>query len=301
MPEATEAPPVVTTPPVVVTTPTPLFAGKFKTAEDLDKGYREVRKTIADKHGLDPLPENVTLIGDGGLFKDAATLEEAYKKSARLIGVRGQDEKPPPAGDLKIEAGDDKTAIEDSADVPTLVEKAGLKMSELAEQFTTTGDLSDEQYAAIRKARPSLSKADIKFIAEGMASKAVLQQQTQAAIRTEAIKLVGGEQQLGSLLHADTLSKFMSPAEIKDAGRRLADPTLAVGTVKDLQARYSAHVGASGGSVIAGSAPTGQSLPKSSAEFVKIVDRAAGGDRAAMAMLESIPQTHIDTWKVKVS
>lgn len=278
-----------------------VFAGKFNSPQALEQGYREVRKTVADKHGIDPLADTVKLVGEGGMFKDHGALEEAYKKSSRLIGVKVDAEAPKPTGELKIDApkvdGEAPPLTDDAPDVPALVLKAGLTIEALTEQFTKNGDLTPEQYDAIRKARPSLTRGDIKTIADGMAAKAVLAQQAQTQIRADAIKAVGGEQQLATLLNKETLKEFVNEEEMADFNRRLANPKLAIGAVNDLNARYNAHIGASGRGVIAGGLAAGQSHPKSAAEFSRLVDRAAAGDASAIAVINATPQSVIDSWR----
>lgn len=95
-------------------TPTPeekLYAGKFKTPEDLEKAYTEAQRALTRKS------------------QEAA---EA-KKGQQFIPEKQEPVEP------------------EISDVNTLVSKSGLNPSELADYFNEHGDLSDEHIAALQK------------------------------------------------------------------------------------------------------------------------------------------------------
>lgn len=292
-------------PPVEAPKTETLFAGKYKSPEELEKGFREIRKTNSDKFGIEPLSEAAVLTGDKGVFKDHAALEAAYKAQERLAGMGTREAKSEPKPDaksvpnqpeIKIESRSGNTDPPDSdEDVPTLVSKAGLKMDDLEKQFIEKGDLTDEQYAAIRKARPSLSKSDIKFIANGMVAQAKLGQQIKSQTYQEAVKTAGGETQLKTLLHEDTLKQFYSPEEIADLSRRVTNPALAIGAIKDIMARHSAHVG-SGGNVIKGDSIPSSGPATSREEYVKLCNLAARGDASAESRVKATSLEQINNW-----
>lgn len=260
----------------------PKFAGKFTDEKALAKGINELRGTL----GYTPLANP---IGEDGTYKTPEEAEADYKALSKLIGAKAPA-KPPdgkPAEPLKI--GD----VDVEADVPTILTKAGLQLTDLEQQFIKDGDLTDEQYKAIQKARPSLTKPDIKLIAEGMAAKAILAGNAVNTAKSEAAQIAGGEEQLATLLQS--ASSFLTPTERDDFNRRLQDPKLTVSAVKDLAARHAQAVGAGGG-IVRGGTPAGPSLPKNSTEFSKLVQRASAGDQSAISIINATPQEHINKW-----
>ena len=80
----------------------------------------------------------------------------------------------------------------------------------------------------------------------------------------------------------------MTPAEIKDAGRRLADPSLAIGTVRDLAARYEAHAGRPS-TIVTGDARPQPRRISTIAEFREATRRAEQGDEAAARAIMETP------------
>ena len=277
------------------------FAGKFKTPEALETGYREVRKTIAEKHGLDTIPDNAVLVGDKGLFKDHAALEAAYKKTERLVGVateppKNKAETPPKDAGLGIKPNEVPLEDED-VDLPATVSKAGLKMDELEKQFAEHGKLTDEQYAAIKKVRPGMSKRDINDVAEGLAAKGALRQRVVTELRGKIVEMVGGEQQLETLRNEEVAKEYLTPAEIKDFNRRIEDPALALGAYSELNRRYAAHVqkGGNGGSPVAGDGIRSTGPIKSAAEFRELSRKSAMGDAAATARIMATPNDVLES------
>ena len=263
------------------------LAGKFESPEALAKGINEIR----GKLGAEPL---ANVIGEGGTYKDANEAATGYKELERVLGglkpAKTLDPKTP-VEPLKL-----GEASEAEADVPQILTKAGLVQADLEKQWLEHGELTDEQYAAIHKARPSLTKGDVKLIASGMAAQAVVRNQAVAATVSEAEKIVGGTEQLKNLLNS--AGQFITDkAEQADFNRRLADPKLAVGAVRDLAARHAAEVGAGRSQpLITGGSPAGPALPKNLTEFNVIIKKAARGDASAMATLNAVPQSTIDKW-----
>jgi len=264
------------------------LAGKFIDADALANGINNLRSKI----GAEPLSK---VIGEDGTYKDAADAERAYKELERISGSLRPKPDGKPVDPLKI--GD---PVNDDADITQVLSKAGLEQSQLEKSWTESGDLTTEQYEAIRRVKPSLSKGDIKLIAQGMAAQSVIKNQTVQAAINEAEGVVGGKEQLQNLL-SSAVNFVTDKAELEDFNRRLADPKLAVGAVRDLAARHAAEVGSGRSApLVRGSAPSGPAIPKSSAEFTSIVKRAAQGDANARAVLLATPQSVIDSWKVVV-
>lgn len=266
-------------------TPAPKLAGKYDTPDALEKGIREIRT----KTGFEPLPDSLKLIGEGGLYADAAAAEREYKRMESLLGGPKPAAKP---AELSI-TPNQVAEPEGDLDIPAMVTKAGLKMEDLESQFTEKGDLTEEQYAAIRKARPGLTKGDIKAIAEGMAAKAALRTQAMEKVVGEAQSLAGGEQQLAMLrtwaaqnIAPERLAKFN--AQVK------ADPTFYPEMVRIIAAEHSAAVGAGKAQpLIAGVAGNAMTTPPSPAEYKELEKRALAGDKAAQARILAMPSVRL--------
>lgn len=263
------------------------FAGKFNDADALASGINHLRTRI----GAEPLAK---VIGEDGTYKDAGDAERAYKELERLAGsIRKPDNKP--VDPLKI-----GEPVSEEADITKIISTAGLNQTDLEKTWMEKGDLTDEQYDAIKKAKPSLTKGDIKLIAQGMAAQATIKNQTVQTAILEAEGVVGGKEQLQNLL-SQAVNFVTDKAELEDFNRRLADPKLAVGAVRDLAARHATEIGAGRSApLIRGSTPSGPAVPKSAAEFHQIVKRASYGDAQARAILMATPQSVIDSWKVVV-
>lgn len=270
-------------------TPTPKYAGKFADEAALATGINNIRTRL----GAEPL---ANVLGEGGTYKTPAEAEIEYKALERLAGSIKPAAKPDgkPTEPLKIAT---EAPAEADQDVPAILTKAGLNQADLETTWQEKGDLTPEQYDAIRKARPSLTKGDIKLIAQGMAATAIVRNQSVEASIAESQKVVGGKEQLDNLL-ASAKSFVTDAAELADFNRRLSDPKLAVGAVRDLAARHAAEVGAGRSQpLLRGGTPAGPAIPKSSAEFTKLVDRASRGDAAALAVINATPQSTIDGWR----
>jgi hypothetical protein len=267
----------------------PKFAGKFNDAEALATGINHLRTRI----GAEPLAR---VIGEDGTYRDAGEAERAYKELERLAGsLKPKVPDGKPTDPLKI-----SDPINEEADVTKILSKAGLDQVELEKSWIEKGDFTEAQYEAILKARPTLTKGDVKLIAQGMAAQAVIKNQTVQAAIMEAENVVGGKDQLQNLL-ASAATFVTDKAELADFNRRLSDPKLTAGAVRDLAARHAAEVGAGRSTpIVRGSSPAGPVVPKSSAEFTAIVKRAAQGDANARAILMATPQSVIDSWKVVV-
>lgn len=95
-----------------------LLAGKYKTAEDLEKGYLELQKKLGGQP--DPKPD-----GESQETPEGGETAEAEPQAA---------ETPPPP-----------------ATIDEVLTRAGLAQDDLATRFTEHGSLSDEQYEALAK------------------------------------------------------------------------------------------------------------------------------------------------------
>ena len=264
-------------------TKSPLLAGKYADRSALEKGIREARKAA----GFEAIPDKFPIIGEDGLFTDDAAGEREYKRLETLIaqGKKPQEPKPGEAAQALKIGGD---PLPENADVPTIIARAGLKIEDVVKQFTEKGDLTDEQYKAIRAKRPGLSNADIKFIAEGLQAKSVLAEQAISKARNEAANVVGGMPQLESLL---TQAKtFVPESEQAGLNAMLQNPATAVAAVKVLKQMHADHIGAGGAQpIINGTAggPAAHNI-KTFAEYKDLERRAKNGDESAWKTLATI-------------
>lgn len=257
-PAAPQAPPTTPqpsapAPTAIPTTPaeTPkVYAGKFKSIEDLEKGYTELQKHLSSTRPQ-PKPEM-----------------------------------------MQIESIPD--AIED-ADIPTLIERAGLKTDEIEGHWKEHGRLTDEQYAAIRKKAPGMSNKLINDMAEGLVAKTELMQVRRQQIRSECAQILGGEDQLKSLLNA--ASTFVPPDELPAMNRLLADPKTAKSAIRVLQQMHADSVGAGKSKpLIGGSTMPGGGPARSMDEYNALIAAVARGDQGARARIMATSPDDIEKW-----
>lgn len=237
--------------------------GKFKNPEALETGYNNLRENM----GLEKVD---ALVGEKGQYRDHLALDRAYLDLEKLQGSRKPAEKPgetkPPvdSGKLDIEthAGDD-----DSIDVPTIIERSGLKLEDLESQWNEHGALTDEQYAAIRKADPSLKnvskgvlKAMVDQAAKGMILEAEAVSQARAQLHGKLAEKLGVEpSKLVDTLR--TMGASVPAGEREAINKALNDSSLAELAVEKIIA-YHRNANGAGGSKPAipgdaGNAPAG--------------------------------------------
>lgn len=270
------------TPPAGTEAPAPSqkYAGKYETPEALENGLREIRGAM----GLEPVPDDAKLIGT--MYKDPDAAARDYVRMQRMMSQGKHKVGDPP---LAIENPSTNGGQDDADyDVPDLIKKAGLDMAAVEKQYLEAGDLTAEQYAAIRKANPGLSKAAIKAIADGQAAKAQLRQHAQQAVVGEAQQIAGGKEQL------DNLRQWAAtniPQERLDRLNKqvVADPTFYPEMIRLLRSEHADAVGAGRASpLINGSNPTITSKPLTGDDWRRVRDAAMNGDPAAIARIRAM-------------
>jgi hypothetical protein len=224
------------TPPPSPTSPPPedssKFAGKYDTPEALEQGIVEARNKI----GLAQIPDGTHIIGD--MYGDVTSAEMAYKDLESIIGKISAP-KPPTAA---AEPADAETPLEikepvegEELTVEQILSKADLDPQDLQSHWAEHGNLSDEQYAALKKQNYTKPMVD-----QYLRGQAAVTQMTVAAAtdaRQNAINLVGGENQMNNLL---TQAVEMIPANQHEAfNARLKDPGQVEGAVRELMQRHS--------------------------------------------------------------
>lgn len=230
-------------PPPVSSDDVSFGGGKYKTPDALEQGFNELRGSM----GLDKI--DGPLVGDKGLFRDHVALDKAYL-DLQKIQSRGKpagDAKPKPSdakpgdkpGELSIDADDS------DIDVDNILERSGLKFDALEEQWTKSGKLTDEQYAAIRKVNPGLSKKMIDHIAKGMVLEAQATASAQIALHEKlATKLNVTRAELQQTLI--TMGASVPAAERKALNEALNDSRFAELAVEKIVAYHRAATGSDG-------------------------------------------------------
>lgn len=271
---AAQAAPVVIPAPGAPPAAPVLLAGKYVDSPALQKGIREGVKHLA---GSDLLPDG-ELVGPGKFFADDAAAEAYYKGKIEPAIKQPKAAPAAPASTEPLKIGGEP--LPENADVPTIIAKAGLKTDELVKGFTETGDLTPEQYKAIRGVRPGLSNADIKFIAEGLQAKAALTAQVVAKARSEAATAAGGAEQLSALLNA--AKSFVPEAEQAGMNAMLQNPATSVAAVKVLRQMHADSVGAGGSTPAINGTANGPAATITSRAALKALEaRAMAGDASA--------------------
>jgi hypothetical protein len=172
------------------------------------------------------------LIGEGGAYGSQPEAEAAYRTYTKVIQSRGKAPTTPAApadpakpADPAAPAATPNTEAQPLAigkptanpeaepeDVVGIVAKSGLKMEDLVKSFTDTGDLTEDQYTALRGVRKNLGKSDIKLIAEGWAAKATALSMQRTAIKAKLSASAGSEAQMQTILN--DVGALLSPQEI---------------------------------------------------------------------------------------
>lgn len=279
-------PPVVSAPPSPVATPTPPsapLAGKYADQAALEKGIREAWTKV----GLPGLPaEGSPLIGQGAMFGSVDDAVAGYKKIERLIAPSANQPTPPatPPAPALPQIGEPASATDEDMTTVGLIQKAGLNGNDVMAQFGKDGKLTDEQYAAIRKAHPGVSKA---MLNEHLALLHRDFSRTIAEVKSKASEMAGGEQKFQTLL-AWAGSQYKGE-ELANMNRMLADPTTTVAAVKIMLHDYATSGGTTQTKpIIAGApgAPTGK--PANAAEMAALMARVQSGDPSAIATLNAM-------------
>lgn len=295
MPDAPAAPaaPAPAAPaPAAPASNTTLFAGKYKTPDDLQKGIREAWKAT----GLPGAPaEGQNLIGQGAMFATTEEAETGYKKFEALIpkgpAAPATPASPPaaPTGLPQIGAPADAAAEpDDELDTATLLVKSGLNGDELTAQFAKEGKLTADQVAAIRKANPSLKTIPTKLLNEHMALVVGNHQKTVAEVLGQMHTLAGGKDKFDVLL--DWAAGSYKPQEMAALNTRLRNTATAVAATKEMLFDYSTKVGANGTAPLIGASTGGSTVtkPTNLVEYTALVERMKSGDKNALAIFEQL-------------
>lgn len=194
-----------------------VYAGKFKSEDDLYKGVTELRKQLE-------LPEFK--------YSDPAIAEAEYSSLQKVYGKIGQAKGQP----TKLSVGDLPT-IPDDFDMQSAAAKTGLNKEEVYKHYTEKGDLSDEHFAAIRKEYPWMSRKVAANLIEGEIAKAQVQALAKAQVVTQAIDEVGGDDAWKTI--SAWASEKLDPKVKADINKRLDNSSTTVSAARELAYLYS--------------------------------------------------------------
>lgn len=212
-----------------------------------------------------------------GKFKSVEDLAASYKSLEAKLGER----KPEP---LKIS----EPQVDDDAGIAKTVESVGLGLPELAAEFSKSGKLTDDQYAKFKA--KGFGRAYVDDMAKGLVAQEALRASHQAEAVRSASEAAGGTDKLDALLKE--AKTFLNSAEIPDFERRINDPRLASGAVRDLAARHREAVGAGKAKPLVEGAPSsGSSMPKTAKEAMSLAERVFKGDPEAIKIMAEARRT----------
>ena len=274
-----------TPPPTTPTGGAVKFAGKYETPEAFEKGFREGAKAA----GLN-IRDNIKLHGDGGMFENITAAEDAYKNIERMITAKGQSSTTPTGTNQtsQLPLPEDEPVDED-ADLDAIVKKAGLSGEELGRAYLENNKLTDEQYAKIKKVMPGATKKVIDTVlgAQAQAGKAKWQESI-----SKAQQIAGGDNELKNLMQ--WAKGNVDAATLEPLTRQASrDPNFYPSFVKFLANEYASQNGTKptgggvGPRVPAGNTPA----VTTRAEYRSLLQRAQGGDPAALAQFKNLDIT----------
>jgi len=278
-------PPIPPPPPPAPT----LIAGKFADRAALEQGIHQIAKQIG--YEFDTAKP---LIGPGGHAADVDGAVQIYKGLERMQAMRQPTPPAPPAPPAptpsppkpneKIELG---VQVNDDTTVEQIVEAAGLTMDDLAAQYSQNGKLTDEQYAAIKKVNPAMSRPIVNEIARAKVAGA----QQLAGMRQQLVTMTGGQAQFDNLIAS--AHQFLDPHEITPYQDSLNNPTTARQAMESMLFRHQQAVRSgkvqplTGGDQTQPAGGASGAIIQSRDEYAKIANRAERGDKEAAKRLHA--------------
>ena len=237
-----------------------------------------------------------------GKFENVDALATAYTELEKKLGERGgkpaettpEPAKPAPRGPLDF--GTAAPAVEDEdIDVPTLITKSGLKLDDVVKQWSDKGDLTPEQFAAIRKASPGTSNAVIRHIADGLQAKAKLITYEQQAIRGKLAGMVGGDDKFQMMM--DTASTYIPTEQMAGLQALLNNPATAEAAWAVIMQHHAKKGGYEGSRPLVTGQQGGSSGISSKEAYENLRRKALDGDPAAIEKFKNLSHTENMRWK----
>lgn len=237
-------------------------------------------KAVLDKYGNDPIK-----------------IAKAYKEAERAMHAA---KSKPATTDGGLEIKDPPPSVIE--DVPEeeveVIRKAGLDPASLQAQWSRDGKLTDDQYAAFKKAY-GWSKATTNLMATGAAAKAEARDAKYNAAAEKATAPYGGMDAVRTFLQTEA-PKHLNDAERAHYTAMLKDPATIESAIISVRALVSARSGGpvSIGTPVSGDKPASHSMgAKDASDFGSLMAKAQRGDQQAMDAIRRTPQTSIDQWQ----
>lgn len=266
---STTEPPIITAPaiaPTVVAAPgaaeappaAALLAGRFKGPQELEKGTRELLKSM----DIPVPPDGTPLFGPGAMFPDAVAMEGEYRKYLTIQGKLGEAAKAaapktPPAAEIKpgeaiaispapAAPAAPATPVDDDLSLDDKLAKVGLTKADLYTQWKKPaaeggGKLTADQYAKAKSLGWTPKVAD-----EMVATQASAHDSDIAVVHRLAADAAGGEQQLAALIGWANKHYAGNTVAANDLTTRLNKKALTATVINELRFAYSVAAGAEG-------------------------------------------------------
>lgn len=179
-------------------------------------------------------------------------------------------------------------------------EKAGLDPRKIADEYRTTGQVSDDTVRLIKASDPKLNFLGKEMVKDFVAGQAAIHQLRVQQVETAtkaATEAAGGAAQLEAL---KTWFGQNQPARVKSFERMLAnDPSVYPDIVRIMDAEYKAKAGAAGSQPIVNGQTTtaAPNMPTTFAELANLNNRALAGEQAAVDII--MRMTDADRARIK--
>jgi hypothetical protein len=200
-----------------------LLAGKFKTPEELAKGYSNLA-TLLGKQGKltdEQVKQVLTLVPDSPKPAAAAAVPAAVPETPEAAAAAAKAAADAKANPLQIDAA--KAAAD----------AAGLKLEDMNAEYAATGKLSDASYAKLEKV--GISKDIVAAFITG-------QEAVRAQVEQKAYSLVGGEEKYAQML--GWAATGLTPPEVEAFNAAvIGTPAAQALAISGLKARFEAAVG----------------------------------------------------------
>ena len=231
-----------------------LFAGKYKSVEDLEKGYVELQGKLGQPSPATP---------------EATPSTPAPAEPAKSLHVE-----PPPAVPTPNETK--------PMDIGDILNKAGVNQEDLVASWNETGKLTEDQYKKIERVGYS------RQITNGYIGGLAIQG---AKMVEDAVKIVGGTDQYNNLL--DWAGSNLNAAQRDNLNARLGSPVHSQGAVMELIGLHNMAIGGQGvggnqGMIDGTPMNTSAPAPTGIKEMHALSKLAQAGDAAAIAKLAKI-------------
>lgn len=239
-------------------------------------------KAVMDKYGGDPIK-----------------IAKAYKEAERAM--HAAKSKPTPEGGLEITDPQPEVIEDVPAEEVEVIRKAGLDPASLQAQWGREGKLTEDQYAAFKKAY-GWSKATTNLMATGAAAKAEARDAKYNAAAEKATARFGGMDAVKTFLQTEA-PKHLSEAERTHYTAMLKDPATIESAIIAVRALVTERSGSqvSIGAPISGDKPASYANgAKDAREFGTLMSKAQRGDKSAQEAIMRTPQSSIDQWQREV-